>query len=61
MLNDNERYIPIKDDFNILYLCPLAAAGDTMKARQALAADLCVEADVVGRYAGQILLERYRP
>lgn len=60
-MNDNERYIPIKDDTDILYLCPLAAADDTVKARKAVAADICVEADVVGRYAGQILFERRRP
>lgn len=60
-MNDNEPYISIKDDYDIHYLCPLDVADDPMKASKAVAADICVEADVVGRYAGQIFFERHRP
>jgi len=56
-MNDAERYISIEDD-GIPYFCPLTAAVGTVEARRAIHADICVEADVAGRYAGQIIVEK---
>ncbi len=56
-MNGNEFYIPIEDNTGISYLCPLTAARDAAEALRAIDDDLCVEADVAGRYAGQILVE----
>ena len=58
-MNDNERYIVIEDDTGIPYLCPLTAAVDASEANRAIHDDICVEADVAGRYAGQIIIERH--
>ena len=56
-MNDTERYISIEDD-GIPYFCPITAAVETAKARRTIHADICVEADVAGRYAGQMMVER---
>jgi hypothetical protein len=56
-MNGNESYISIEDATGIPYLCPLAAARDAAEALRAIDEDICVEADVAGRYAGQILVE----
>lgn len=57
-MNNNERYIAIEDGTGIPYFCPLTAAGGIAEAHRAIAEDICVEADVAGRYAGQIIVER---
>lgn len=56
-MNDTERYISIEDD-GTPYFCPLTVAVDAAEARRAIHADICVEADVAGRYAGQIIVEK---
>lgn len=56
-MNNTERNISIEDD-GILYFCPITAAGDAAQAHRAIHADICVEADLAGRYAGQIIVEK---
>ena len=58
-MNGNEFYISIEDATGIRYLCPLTAARDAAEAHRAIDEDICVEADVAGRYAGQIIVERH--
>jgi len=58
-MNGNERYIAIEDGTGIPYFCPLTAAGGAAEAHRAIDDDICVEADVAGRYAGQIIVERH--
>lgn len=58
-MNNNERYIAIEDGTGSPYFCPLTAAGGIAEAHRAIAEDICVEADVAGRYAGQITVERH--
>jgi hypothetical protein len=58
-MNANERYVIINTKSGAAYLCPLQTARNTAKAEQAIKDDLCVEAEVAGRYAGQIDYERH--
>jgi hypothetical protein len=57
-MDDGERYLAIKDKSGAAYLCPLAAARNAAEADRAIGADVCVEAEVAGRYAGQIKVKR---
>ena len=56
-MNGNESYISIEDASGVSYFCPLTAARDTAQAFRAIDEDICVEADVAGRYAGQIIVD----
>ena len=57
-MKNNTRYISVQDDTGRTYLCPLTATQDVSDAHEAIRSDVCVEADVAGRYAGQIDIER---
>lgn len=57
-MNQNERYVTINIKSGAAYLCPLQTVRNAPEAEQAIKDDLCVEAEVAGRYAGQIDYER---
>lgn len=57
-MHDNERYIAAQDHSGETYFCPIGAVEDARGTEEAIHSDLCVEAAVAGRYAGQIWIAR---
>lgn len=57
-MHDNEHYIAVEDQSGETYFCPFGTVEDARGAEKAIHTDLCVEASVAGRYAGQIWIVR---
>ena len=59
-MTDYESYVSIKDEKGVAYLCPMRAVAGQKDSHRAIREDVCVEADVAGRYAGMISIQRRR-